>query len=395
MLAAARARFAGRPGSRVELLQAEAERLPFPDESFDAVSFTYLLRYVDDPPSTMCELARVLRPGGTIGSVEFGVPGFAPARAAWRLYTEIGLPVLGRAFSREWEQVGRFLGPSIRGFYERHPRGAARPLLARGGPRARGGAQDELRRGRGDERPQAPHPGPERLSGGAPGVPPARGRGGAAGLLRARTRARRRLVALLHPPYTLWHLSYFAIGAALAPTVHVSRLLWGLAAFALAVGVAAHALDELHDRPLGTSVSDRFLLWCAILSLAAALAIGVAGILTVSVWLTPLVIAGGLFLPAYNLELAGGRFHSDLWFALGWGAFPAFTGFFVNALRVEAAGLLIAAGCLAISLRSAGCPPRRGSCAGARQRSRAPASARTGPASRCRCRACWTRSTVR
>jgi demethylmenaquinone methyltransferase / 2-methoxy-6-polyprenyl-1,4-benzoquinol methylase len=121
MLAAARARFAGRPGSHVELLQAEAERLPFPDESFDAVSFTYLLRYVDDPPSTMRELARVLRPGGAIGSVEFGVPGFAPARAAWRLYTDIGLPVLGRAFSREWEQVGRFLGPSIRGFYERHP----------------------------------------------------------------------------------------------------------------------------------------------------------------------------------------------------------------------------------------------------------------------------------
>jgi hypothetical protein len=158
------------------------------------------------------------------------------------------------------------------------------------------------------------------------------------------------VVALLHPPYTLWHLSYFAIGAALAPTVHVSRLLWGLAAFALAVGVAAHALDELHDRPLRTSFSDRFLLWTAILSLAAALAIGVGGVLTVSVWLAPLVLAGGLFLPAYNLEFAGGRFHSDLWFALGWGAFPAFTGFFVNALRIEAAGVLIAAACLAISL---------------------------------------------
>ncbi|HUH80377.1 MAG TPA: hypothetical protein VLZ06_03530 [Solirubrobacteraceae bacterium] len=158
------------------------------------------------------------------------------------------------------------------------------------------------------------------------------------------------VVALLHPPYTLWHLSYFAIGAALAPTVHVSRLLWGLAAFVLAVGVAAHALDELHDRPLRTSLSDRFLLSAATVSLAAALAIGVAGIVTVSAWLAPLVLAGGLFLPAYNLELAGGRFHGDLWFAIGWGAFPAFTGFFVNALRIEAAGLLIAAACLAISL---------------------------------------------
>ena len=121
MLAAARARFAALPGADVELLQAEAERLPFPDESFDAVSFTYLLRYVDDPRATMRELARVLRPGGAIGSVEFGVPPFAAARWAWGLYTDVGLPLLGRMFSREWEQVGRFLGPSIRGFYERHP----------------------------------------------------------------------------------------------------------------------------------------------------------------------------------------------------------------------------------------------------------------------------------
>ena len=158
------------------------------------------------------------------------------------------------------------------------------------------------------------------------------------------------VVALLHPPYTVWHLSYFAIGAALAPTVHVSRLLWGLAAFGLAVGVAAHALDELHDRPLRTSFSDRSLRWSAVLSLLAALAIGLAGILTVSPWLIPFVLAGGLFLPAYNLELAGGRFHSDLWFAIGWGAFPALTGFFVNSLRLNAAGVLIALACLAISL---------------------------------------------
>ena len=121
MLAAARARFASTPGSPAELLQAEAERLPFPDDSFDAVTFTYLLRYVDDPQATMAELARVLRPGGAIGSVEFGVPPFAPARAAWDMYTDIGLPLLGRMFSREWEQVGRFLGPSIRGFYRSHP----------------------------------------------------------------------------------------------------------------------------------------------------------------------------------------------------------------------------------------------------------------------------------
>src|ERR1700680_1039382 len=114
------------------------------------------------------------------------------------------------------------------------------------------------------------------------------------------------VLTLLHPPYTAWHLSYFALGAAIAPHLHVDRLLWGLAAFGLAVGVAAHALDELHDRPLGTSLSDRTLIVMAAASLLGALAIGVAGMLTVSLALAPLVLAGGLFLPAYHLELAGG-----------------------------------------------------------------------------------------
>jgi demethylmenaquinone methyltransferase/2-methoxy-6-polyprenyl-1,4-benzoquinol methylase len=123
MLSAARARFAGAAaeGGRVELLEGQAEALPFEDESFDALTFTYLLRYVEDPAATMRELARVVRPGGRVGSLEFGVPPWLPARAAWRLYTAIGLPALGRIASREWYEVGRFLGPSIRGFYERHP----------------------------------------------------------------------------------------------------------------------------------------------------------------------------------------------------------------------------------------------------------------------------------
>ena len=158
------------------------------------------------------------------------------------------------------------------------------------------------------------------------------------------------LVTLLHPPYTAWHLSYYALGAAAAPHLYADRLLWGLAAFALAVGVAAHALDELHDRPLSTGLSDRTLVALAVVSLLGALAIGVGGVLVVSPWLAPLVLAGGLFLPAYNLELFGGRFHNDLWFAIGWGAFPAFTGYFANAEKVALPGLLIAAGCLVMSL---------------------------------------------
>jgi hypothetical protein len=157
-------------------------------------------------------------------------------------------------------------------------------------------------------------------------------------------------LTLLHPPYTAWHLSYVALGAAVAPALHVDRLLWGLAAFALAVGVSAHALDELHDRPLRTSVPDGALAAVGVASLAGAVAIGVAGVLTVSVWLAPLVAAGALLVPAYNLELAGGRLHGDVWFALGWGAFPALTGYFVNAQRVALPGLAMAAGCTLMSV---------------------------------------------
>ncbi|HEY7953101.1 MAG TPA: ubiquinone/menaquinone biosynthesis methyltransferase [Solirubrobacteraceae bacterium] len=123
MLAGARARLAARPqlAKHIELVQGQAEQLPFPDGSFDALTFTYLLRYVDDPPATMRELARVVVPGGRVGSLEFAVPPRLFARIAWRLYTAVGLPLLGRLVSRDWMQVGRFLGPSIRGFYKRHP----------------------------------------------------------------------------------------------------------------------------------------------------------------------------------------------------------------------------------------------------------------------------------
>jgi demethylmenaquinone methyltransferase/2-methoxy-6-polyprenyl-1,4-benzoquinol methylase len=121
MLAAARARFSTDDSGRVRLLEGQAEELPFPDGSFDALTFTYLLRYVEDPPATIRELVRVVRPGGRIASLEFGVPPWMPARVAWRAYTAVGLPLLGGLVSREWRQVGSFLGPSIRGFYERHP----------------------------------------------------------------------------------------------------------------------------------------------------------------------------------------------------------------------------------------------------------------------------------
>jgi hypothetical protein len=160
----------------------------------------------------------------------------------------------------------------------------------------------------------------------------------------------RDLVTLLHPPYTAWHLSYVALGAAAAPVVHADRLLAALAAFFLAVGVSAHALDELQGRPLGTALSRAALVALAVAGLAGALAIGVAGAVIVSASLVPFVLAGAFLVVAYNLELFGGRFHTDLWFALAWGAFPAFTGYWVQALELRPAGLLVAAACCLLSL---------------------------------------------
>ena len=123
MLAGAQARVAHDPvlAQRVTFVRGEAERLPFADGHFDALSFTYLLRYVDDREATMRELARVVRPGGHIGMLEFGVPSQPVLRDAWRAYTRVGLPAIGRLASGAWYEVGRFLGPSIEGFAAQEP----------------------------------------------------------------------------------------------------------------------------------------------------------------------------------------------------------------------------------------------------------------------------------
>lgn len=160
----------------------------------------------------------------------------------------------------------------------------------------------------------------------------------------------RDLFTLLHPPYTAWHLSYVALGAAAAPTLHAGRLGAALGAFFLAVGISAHALDELNGRPLKTALSKRALIALAVLALLGAITIGVIGVVVVSSWLAPLVLVGPFLVLAYNLELAGGRFHNDTWFALAWGGFPAFTGYFSNALTVRPAGLLVTAACCLLSV---------------------------------------------
>jgi hypothetical protein len=160
----------------------------------------------------------------------------------------------------------------------------------------------------------------------------------------------RDLLTLLHPPYTAWHLSYVAIGAAVAPRLHLDRLAWTLAAFFLGVGVCAHALDELHDRPLRTGLSDRTLTLLAGVSLAGAVAIGAFGALSVSASFVPLILAGTFIVLAYNLELLGGSFHSDLWFAAAWGAFPALVGYWASSQQLRPQALVAAGACFALSL---------------------------------------------
>ena len=154
---------------------------------------------------------------------------------------------------------------------------------------------------------------------------------------------------LLHPPYTLWHLSYVVVGASLAPEVQMRWLGETLLAFFLAMGLAAHALDELHGRPLGTRIPSAVLVGLAVAGLAGAVALGIDGMVEVSPWLGVFIVAGAFLVVAYNLELFGGAFHSDLWFALAWGAFPVLTAAFAQTADVRVAALVAAAACALLS----------------------------------------------
>ncbi|HKW58805.1 MAG TPA: hypothetical protein VJR46_03535 [Candidatus Dormibacteraeota bacterium] len=160
---------------------------------------------------------------------------------------------------------------------------------------------------------------------------------------------RRDVLALLHPPYTAWHLSYVLIGAGLAPTVNLTRLLATLVAFFLAVGVSAHALDELRGRPLQTEIPAGVLWAAALAGLAAAVGLGLAGVVVVGLGLLAFIAAGVLFVFAYNLELLGGRLHSDLWFAMSWGAFPVLTAYFAQTGRLSIAAVAAAGAAYATS----------------------------------------------
>ena len=361
MLGAAAAR-----DGHIPLVRARAESLPFPDESFDHLTFTYLLRYVDDPAATMRELARVVRPGGRIVALDFGVPTNPILRTLWRAYTSIGLPLIGRVISQQWAGVGAFLRGSIERFnaaYSQHDvesywRAAGlgdvrvtRMSFGAGvvvsGTKA-AGATETLSTRRSPQPPRAGDPSAAR----GPSVAPA------AAFYALRPGGLRDYWTLLHPPYTVWHLSYVLLGAALAPMPDPRIVAGALLAFFLAVGVAAHSFDELQGRPLGTRIPSAVLVVLGSLGLTGAVGIGIVAAATIGPWFLLLVVIGAALVVSYGLEVP--IVHSDVGFAVAWGAFPVIASAVANGAPLLATlAAAIGAALLSLAQRRLSTPVRR------------------------------------
>jgi ubiquinone/menaquinone biosynthesis methyltransferase len=359
----------------IALVRGRAEALPFPDDTFDHLTFTYLLRYVDDPAASIRELARVVRPGGRIIALDFGVPPNPILKTMWRAYTSIGLPLIGRAISREWASVGAFLRGSIERFTTAHSQQAVERYwrdarlvdvrvdrmsfgagLVMTGVKAAGttetaslrkaGAPETLSTRRSPEPPWAGDPSAARGPSGAPAFYALTGGGW------------RDYWTLLHPPYTLWHLSYVLLGAALAPMPDPRIVAGSLVAFFLAVGVASHSFDELQGRPLGTRIPSGALLALGSLGLLGAVTLGIAAASMLGPWFLVLVAVGAALVISYGLEVP--IVHSDLGFALAWGGFPVIASAAANGAP-PLATIVVAVGASLLSLaqRRLSTPVRR------------------------------------
>ena len=367
MLSAAAAR-----DGNIPLVRARAESLPFPDESFDHVTFTYLLRYVDDPAATMRELARVVRVGGRIVALDFGVPSNSMLRALWLIYTTIGLPIFGRAISDRWSSVGAFLRGSIERFDREHGATIERDWADAG---LRDVRVDRMSFGAGvvmsavkagaTEGPHAalrawgPLPPGSRSRRPRPGGPRREQRVSVAPAFYAlEAGGWRDYWTLLHPPYTVWHLSYVLLGAALAPVPDPKVVVGSLIAFFLAVGIASHSFDELQGRPLGTRIPSSVLFTLGSLALIAAVLLGLIAVSQLGPWFSVLVIVGAALVISYGLEVP--VVHSDVGFALAWGGFPVVASAAANGAPLVAT-LVAALGASLLSLaqRRLSTPVRR------------------------------------
>jgi demethylmenaquinone methyltransferase/2-methoxy-6-polyprenyl-1,4-benzoquinol methylase len=332
-----------REGVYEALMEGRAENLPFPDSTFDHLTFTYLLRYVDDPAATMRELVRVVKPGGRIAMVEFGLPR-GIWRPLWWIYTRTVLPAAGRLVSARWLSVGAFLGPSIERFYARNPLPAIGRYWQEAGLRDVRTRRMSLGGGvvmnatKADQAPAATAPVPPT----ATPLPPA--------FYAAARGGWRDYWTLLHPPYTIWHLSYVLLGAAIAPAPDPKIVAGALVAFGLAVGVGSHAFDELAGRPLRTKIPSPVLVAMGTAALAVAVAIGLVGATMFGPLFLLFVIVGGATVVLYGLEAP--IVHSDIGFALGWGAFPvAATAFATGAHPVPTVLAAFAAAVLSLAQR--------------------------------------------
>jgi ubiquinone/menaquinone biosynthesis methyltransferase len=347
MLAAAAAR-----DGHIPLVRARAESLPFPDDAFDHLTFTYLLRYVDEPAATMRELARVVRLGGRVVALDFGVPGNPILRTMWRVYTSIGLPVVGRAISQRWAGVGAFLEGSIERFDREH-----RPSDLERYWNEAGLTDVRVRRmsfGAGvvmiGVKAGATKRGSVTSSGKQPSVAPA--------FYALQGGGWRDYWTLLHPPYTVWHLSYVLLGAALAPMPDPRIVAASLLAFFLAVGVASHAFDELQGRPLGTRIPSSVLIAIGSLGLIGAVGLGIVAASQVGLWFLVLVAIGAALVISYGLEIP--IVHSDIGFALAWGGFPVIASAAANgASVVPTVAAAIGASLLSLAQRRLSTPVRR------------------------------------
>ena len=320
--------------AQIRLVAGQAERLPFPDATFDALTFTYLLRYVARSRGDRARIGARRQTGRrdreprvrgadqrVLAGVVVGIHALRAARGGLR-HRRAGV-VRGRPVPRA-EHL-RALPPlprelDGRGVGRRRP---ARRLRAADEPRGRSRDVGEEARPVTTARPA---------------------------FYAARPGGWRDWWTILHPPYTAWHLSYVVIGATLAPATDGGRLVATLLAFFLAVGVAAHALDEVHGRPLRTTVPTSTLAIVAVVALAGALALGVLGVTRAGPGLLVFMALGPLFVLGYNLELFGGVLHSDAGFAAAWGAFPVLTAYFVQADRLDATAALAAIAAFAFSL---------------------------------------------
>jgi len=372
MLSAAVAR-----NGHIPLVRARAESLPFPDESFDHLTFTYLLRYVDDPAATMRELARVVRPGGSIVALDFGVPTNPILRMLWRVHTSIGLPTIGRAISPQWASVGAFLKGSIERFNAAHPQHTLERHWREAGlvdvqvaqmsfgagvvmTGVKDGATEEASlHGAGttetlSTRRGPPGPGSQgrRPIARGPSVVPA------PAFYALAPGGWRDYWTLLHPPYTLWHLSYVLLGAALAPMPDPRTVAGSLIAFFLAVGVASHAFDELQGRPLGTRIPSSVLLALGSLAVIGAVALGIAAAAMLGPWFLAIVVIGALLVVSYGLEIP--IVHSDIGFALAWGGFPVLASAAANgAAPLPTIVAAVGATLLSLAQRRLSTPVRR------------------------------------